>query len=1028
MTTIPDFRHILAAARAGLPGRLLLPVIPPFTYRTDANGAQVIVPVYPNDFMPGKTPGYPHPIHDNWMKLAKWTEKPVDDSVMKRANDAGANVGLLLGRVAKGQQFVFVDIDTLADLDPESPASVLAGEIVRVCLDALSQHIGRGSGARAPIWVRNTRPGRAGVLIRLAAEAIAGSKAVSTVTSADGARGGKIELLAHGQQVVIGGTHLFGPRGTPIRWFRTDRPNEFHPAPAMDDAIPFFRTRQDLDAAMASMFAALLKANVLVDAAVPSSSVGEPLAADEIAPPSAAKLAQMLGVMPHPSEQIDRDRYVFVMRAAAGCVHALRELNQLGDNGEETIAEAAIGWAARWDGVDRDGNPTTEEAEREKWETDFSRSPATKIPCWNFIRDLAIRLGNDDLRIETAQQQFAMEAQEAAVASVTPEGPAKQVAAVQWPTGFRMAADGLVWQSGKGSPERLTDPFEIVAETRSGESERWSLALQYTDRDGRTRDTVVPRGMTHRDPKGIAEMLESNGLACAPGRAAYDRLAAALAGVRVGSALRRRILDRSGWHSDGCAYFMHPSGSAVGLSEGEATLAAGANLAFTAVGVLDAWRAGIAAVAVGNTRLCFAIAAAFAPPLLEMAGEPNGGFHLVGESRRGKTSAVEAAASVWGDPRRVLRSWRGTANGIEAAAAATSDGLFILDELGQADGREVGDVIYAIANGIGRLRATITGGLRSPKTWRNLTLSTGEITIAAKMRSSGQESAAGLDVRLVNVPADAGTGHGLWENLHGHPDGAALSEFVKREGAEQHGTAMPAFLQGLVLERMIDFETLRDRIRRDRDLFITTHVPDGADGQVRSVAGRFGLVAVAGELATEFGVTGWPAGEATRASVTCFKAFLVMRGGTEGGEAHRAVRALRGYIEKHGEARFARIGKALPTTGGDGNEEEEEEEGFDRRSPDVRTLNRSGFVRDAVGGGLDYLFFSEAFADALGQVSIPSALKALETAGFLLREEGSMHATVRIRVDGRRLRLYAVTDRILGDDGGGPTGTTPGPP
>ncbi len=48
-------------------------------------------------------------------------------------------------------------------------------------------------------------------------------------------------------------------------------------------------------------------------------------------------------------------------------------------------------------------------------------------------------------------------------------------------------------------------------------------------------------------------------------------------------------------------------------------------------------------------------------------------------------------------------------------------------------------------------------------------------------------------------------------------------------------------------------------IRRDRDAFVADALEGlKPSGQVRRVAARFGLVAVAGELATEYGITGWP--------------------------------------------------------------------------------------------------------------------------------------------------------------------------
>jgi putative DNA primase/helicase len=39
------------------------------------------------------------------------------------------------------------------------------------------------------------------------------------------------------------------------------------------------------------------------------------------------------------------------------------------------------------------------------------------------------------------------------------------------------------------------------------------------------------------------------------------------------------------------------------------------------------------------------------------------------------------------------------------------------------------------------------------------------------------------------------------------------------------------------------------------------------EGQDKRAAGRFALLALAGELATEYGMTGWPEGEAVKAAV-----------------------------------------------------------------------------------------------------------------------------------------------------------------
>ena len=70
------------------------------------------------------------------------------------------------------------------------------------------------------------------------------------------------------------------------------------------------------------------------------------------------------------------------------------------------------------------------------------------------------------------------------------------------------------------------------------------------------------------------------------------------------------------------------------------------------------------------------------------------------------------------------------------------------------------------------------------------------------------------------------------------------------------------------------------------------------------VAARFALVAVAGELATEAGLTGWPAGESERAVRRCFESWLAQRGGTGNAEVRQMVRQVQRFFELHGEGRF----------------------------------------------------------------------------------------------------------------------------
>jgi hypothetical protein len=99
-------------------------------------------------------------------------------------------------------------------------------------------------------------------------------------------------------------------------------------------------------------------------------------------PPNVNAVVELLNRMPNPID-VDRETYTRVMLATAGCVAALLEAGTLGDDGEEQIAEAAIGWAQRWP------NCTTDE--REKWDCDW-RTQGSESAGWQWLQREAAKL------------------------------------------------------------------------------------------------------------------------------------------------------------------------------------------------------------------------------------------------------------------------------------------------------------------------------------------------------------------------------------------------------------------------------------------------------------------------------------------------------------------------------------------------------------------------------------------------------------------------------------------------------------
>jgi uncharacterized protein (DUF927 family) len=584
------------------------------------------------------------------------------------------------------------------------------------------------------------------------------------------------------------------------------------------------------------------------------------------------------------------------------------------------------------------------------------------------------------------------------------------------PPGFRMLSKGLLFdppptkKNPKPAPILVAAPFQILGQTRTDTGEDWGLLLCWHDHDGVAHQRPLPLQLVHQQSNEIAAELERCGLSCGTSKPAHELLKRFFNEVRIGR--RLRCVARTGWHNldtSRSVVFVLPDGQAVGHSAGDIILQAEhstASVAYRATGDLKSWQREIAERAVGNDRAMLFLAAAFAGPLLEITGEPSGCVHLCGLSRSGKTTLVMVAASVWGPPSPdgQLRQWRATANGLEAIAAETSDTLLVLDEMGQANAHEVADIVYMLANSGGKQRADRSGVARRRQVWHVLALSTGEITLAQKLNEAGRHSSAGLDVRLVDLPADAGAGLGVFQDLHGSASPAEFVETLREATRSQHGTAAREFLARLAKDRSDDPAVLRDVILKLRARFLCAHLPKDAHAQVRSVAGRFGLIAAAGELASDYGVLPWPAGEATRAVGVCYQAWLATRSGAGPAEQSRALAQVRVFLEAHGEARFTEL-KVDRSTG------EQSVPGSGRA-----TINRAGYRR-LVDDDWEYWILPQVWTEEVCKgLNSRQVAEWLAEGGFLLRST-ARHRAARERIEGEgRRRVYVVSGTVLDAD------------
>ena len=273
----------------------------------------------------------------------------------------------------------------------------------------------------------------------------------------------------------------------------------------------------------------------------------------------------------------------------------------------------------------------------------------------------------------------------------------------------------------------------------------------------------------------------------------------------------------------------------------------------------------------GNSRLCLAVGAALAAPLVCLLGMESGGFHLFGDSRDGKSTAARLALSVWGNPSTLMVSWTGTSHGFSNLANARNDGLLVLDEIGQANPRHVSHTAYAVINGIAKIQGAKDGGNRETARWRILLLSTGEKPMDGFLQANRADWNAGQAARLPSLPSDAGKGLGIFDTLHGHSKGSHLTETINQAADTCHGTAGRAFIRLL-----LDNPAALAEARTLQAEFMAA-LPE-LDGQARTVAARFAVTAAALELAARHGITGQSAGLAFPAIKQCFDTWLERNG------------------------------------------------------------------------------------------------------------------------------------------------------
>ena len=451
-----------------------------------------------------------------------------------------------------------------------------------------------------------------------------------------------------------------------------------------------------------------------------------------------------------------------------------------------------------------------------------------------------------------------------------------------WWINVRTDKDGDIIEA---EPLLLSDPIDIIGTGQDNDGAYYRI-IKFKDKITRQQKTAALPQAEIADGKCWGR-LGFYGLSIESNPTKRRKLADYL--QKEGSQTAFTITDRAGWHED--SYIM-PSGETITATDKDPAIIYNGDTsqakAYQPNGELTDWQQNIARYAVGNSRLCLALGASFAAPLLSLLNEESGGFHLMGDSSDGKTTAAKVALSVWGKPSGSLLSWSGTKIGFSNTAAARNDGLLVLDEIGQASPHVIGDTVYSVMNGINKVQGAKQGGNRALSRWKVMMFSTGEKTPDSILKHHKGDWNAGQAARLPSIRAAAQ--YGIYDTLHGFEDGALLSEHIAESAEQYHGVAGRLFIQQL----LDDLEQAKQHATERMAAFMAT-IPE-LSGQARRVAKRFAIAAAALELAAP--VTGLPVGVGMAGVKKCFDEWLEANGAGKH-EDRRIIEQAEDFIAQH---------------------------------------------------------------------------------------------------------------------------------
>lgn len=310
------------------------------------------------------------------------------------------------------------------------------------------------------------------------------------------------------------------------------------------------------------------------------------------------------------------------------------------------------------------------------------------------------------------------------------------------PEGWKLSDDGIFKYEARTEQYKRVcrTPIIIVKRLRNIETDEEKIQVAFKIR-GHWKFGIFPSTTIYQS-RNIVSLADLGALITSENSKQVVSFLEALESENIDRIKEAKSVSQLGWATD--ENFL-PGHAGDIVLDVERSMIGRVN-AYQKKGSLDEWL-NVMAKHRERNRFRFILAAAFAPPILKTVNQRIFFIYNWGGSEGGKTAALHAALSAWGDPESLKVSFNATKVGLEQTAAFFKDLPFGLNERQLAGTKQesVEQLVYMLAEGGSKIRGTKNGGLQAIKQWRTVIIANGEEPL------SNDSTQTGVSTRVLEV-------------------------------------------------------------------------------------------------------------------------------------------------------------------------------------------------------------------------------------------------------------------------------------